>query len=150
MLKVLINDELSAHEIDYEQLQQAVLSVTEEAGIQRGEISLAIVDNETIHALNRQYLQHDYPTDVISFVLEQQPAQLEGEIIVSVEMAVEVAKQYGWPWKDELLLYVIHGALHLIGYDDKDPQKKQAMRQAERRHLERFSVEYRTELRTDS
>jgi probable rRNA maturation factor len=121
-----------------------VLGVVDEAEIGAGEVSLAIVDDETIHALNVQYLQHDYPTDVISFVLEQAAGHLEGEVIVSADMAATVAQEYGWPAQHELLLYVIHGTLHLVGYDDKDPQKKIEMQAAERRHLQRFSIEHRT------
>ncbi|MBT3891459.1 MAG: rRNA maturation RNase YbeY [Planctomycetaceae bacterium] len=144
MIKVLITNEQSQHEFDCEQLRAAVLGVVDEAEIGKGEVSLAIVDDETIHALNVQYLQHDYPTDVISFVLEQAAGHLEGEVIVSAEMAATVAQEYGWSTQHELLLYVIHGTLHLVGYDDKDPQKKIEMQAAERRHLRQFSIEHRT------
>jgi probable rRNA maturation factor len=144
MIKVLITNDQSQHEVDCEQLRAAVLGVVDEAEIGEGEVSLAIVDDETIHALNVQHLQHDYPTDVISFVLEQAAGHLEGEVIVSADMAATVAHEYGWPPSHELLLYVIHGMLHLVGYDDKDPQKKIEMQAAERRHLQRFSIEHRT------
>jgi len=145
MLNVLITNEQTAHRIDESQMRQAVLGVFDEAGVERGEISLAIVDDETIHGLNKEFLQHDYPTDVISFVLEKQPTQMEGEIIVSAETAYAAAEHYGWSGEHELLLYVIHGALHLVGYDDKDPQKKRSMQTAESRHLLRFSIEHRIE-----
>ena len=144
MIKVLITNEQSQHEVDCEQLRAAVLGVVDEADIGKGEVSLAIVDDATIHALNVQYLQHDYPTDVISFVLEQAAGHLEGEVIVSADMAATVAHEYDWPAEYELLLYVIHGMLHLVGYDDKAPQQKIEMQAAERRHLQRFSIEHRT------
>ena len=144
MIKVLITNEQSQHEVDCEQLRAAVSGVVDEAEIGTGEVSLAIVDDATIHTLNVQYLQHDYPTDVISFVLEQAVGHLEGEVIVSADMAATVAQEYGWPAEHELLLYVIHGKLHLVGYDDKDPQQKIEMQVAERRHLKRFSIEHRT------
>jgi probable rRNA maturation factor len=144
MIKVLITNEQSQHEVDCEQLRAAVSGVVDEAEIGTGEVSLAIVDDATIHTLNVQYLQHDYPTDVISFVLEQAVGHLEGEVIVSADMAATVAQEYGWPAEHELLLYVIHGTLHLVGYDDKDPQQKIEMQAAERRHLKRFSIEHRT------
>ncbi len=144
MIKVLITNEQSQYEVDCEQLRAAVVGVVDEAEITKGEVSLAIVDDATIHTLNVQYLQHDYPTDVISFVLEQAAGHLEGEVIVSAEMAATVAQEYGWSTQHELLLYVIHGTLHLVGYDDKDPQQKIEMQAAERRHLQRFSIEHRT------
>ena len=58
---------------------------------------------------------HDYPTDVISFVLEREDEHLEGEIIVGVDTAMELAKDSQWNWEFEFLLYVIHGCLHLVG-----------------------------------
>ena len=57
--------------------------------------------------------------------------------------AVEMAQDYGWNWKNELLLYVIHGSLHLVGYDDKNPEVKAVMQEAERRHLLMFGIEHR-------
>ena len=93
---------------------------------------MAAVDDRTIHQLNRRYLDHDYPTDVLSFVLEEGPGTVEGEIIVSGDTAAASAPGYGWPAQDELLLYVIHGMLHLVGYDDKSPADAARMRQAER------------------
>ena len=64
----------------------------------RAEISIAIVDDQRMHALNRQYLQHDYPTDVLSFVLECDEAakSLDGEIIASADYAAREAPRYGW------------------------------------------------------
>jgi len=125
---------------DLAPLRRAIESVLAEGGIERGYVSLAVVDDPTIHQLNRQFLSHDYPTDVLSFVLDASEGQLEGEIIVSSDTAARAAEQYGWTADDELLLYVIHGALHLIGYDDHEEADRQQMRSAERRHLAHFGL----------
>ena len=77
--------------------------------------------------------------------MEREAEHLEGEIVISVDTAVEMAQDYGWNWKNELLLYVIHGSLHLVGYDDKNADAKVLMQEAERRHLERFGIEHRVE-----
>ena len=145
LFSVLITNEQSKYPIDAERIELAVNQIVEEAGVVSGDVSVAVVDDPTIHELNVQYLNHDYPTDVISFVLERREEHLEGEIIVSVAAAVELAADYGWDWSHEFLLYVIHGCLHLVGYDDKDPQAKIVMQQAERRHLARFGVEHRVD-----
>ena len=79
----------------------------------------------------------------VSFELERTPSHLEGEVVVSAERAVAVAGQYGWSAEEELLLYVIHGVLHLIGYDDTTPGKRAAMRRRERVCLGRIGVEAR-------
>ncbi len=126
------------HPVDKQALILAVRQVLTEAKFSSGEISIAIVDDERMHELNRQYLDHDYPTDVLSFVLESNDAHLEGEIIVSADYAAREAERFAWQLPDEILLYVIHGALHLVGYDDQTPEAKQEMRQMEREHLARF------------
>lgn len=142
---VEIAEEQTAHAVDPARLKQAVRSVLKEAGIQAGEISIAIVADPRMHELNRQYLSHDYPTDVLSFVLEhdEEAASLEGEIIVSADYASREAQRFGWRTEDELLLYVIHGCLHLVGHDDQTADGQAAMRAAETEHLARFGLAHR-------
>jgi probable rRNA maturation factor len=132
---------------DHERLKQAARQVLIEAGIRAGEISIAIVTDERMHELNRQYLAHDYPTDVLSFVLDRDEAagKLDGEVIVSSDYAAREAERYGWTAADELLLYVIHGCLHLAGHDDQSTESKAAMRAAETAHLARFGLKHRFE-----
>src|SRR3954452_18562033 len=112
-LTIEIADEQSDHKLDHSRLKKAVHLVLEDAGVKSAEISIAVVSDERIHELNRQYLQHDYPTDVLSFVLDhnQDKQSLDGEIIVSADHAASRALQYAWSASDELLLYIIHGCL---------------------------------------
>jgi probable rRNA maturation factor len=129
------------HPVDARQLTDAVRGVLQQSPWPRAEISLAVVDDATIHDLNRRHLQHDYPTDVLSFVLDQCDDSLSGEIVVSVERAAATAPDYGWSTQCELLLYVIHGALHLVGYDDQLPVEREQMRLAEAEQLARFGLQ---------
>ncbi|MEX2175635.1 MAG: rRNA maturation RNase YbeY [Pirellulaceae bacterium] len=140
-----IADEQTAHAIDPARLKEAVRQVLGEAGIRRAEISIAVVGDKRMHALNRQYLAHDYPTDVLSFVLDQDESaqSIDGEIIVSADYAAREAERFGWTTGDELLLYVVHGCLHLVGHDDQTPQGQSAMRAAETRHLAHFGLAHR-------
>ena len=69
-------------------------AIVADAGVSDGTLSIAVVDDSTIHELNRQYLDHDYPTDVLSFVLEREAERLEGEIIVSLDTAARAAADY--------------------------------------------------------
>ena len=71
-------------------------------------------------------LNHDWPTDVLSFVLEDDDGHLEGEVIISADTAAAAAAELGWPPAAEQLLYVIHGMLHLVGYRDKTPDEAAA------------------------
>jgi probable rRNA maturation factor len=142
-----INDDEQNHPCDRARLKKAVRLVLQEAGIRSAEISIAIVNDARMHELNRQYLQHDYPTDVLSFVLDHDADadSLDGQIIASSDYAAREATKYGWTTDDELLLYVIHGCLHLVGHDDTTPEATQAMRKAEARYLKQFGLEPRYE-----
>lgn len=138
------------------QIVQAALSDERVAAAQ---ISVALVSNAEMHAINREFLTHDYPTDVISFLLEcdvieaaatassRRPARrgtgkrIEGEIIISTEYAAEEAARYSWPPEHEVALYLVHGLLHLCGYDDLSIPEKRRMRERERQILSLLQIE---------
>jgi probable rRNA maturation factor len=126
--------------VDPRRLRRAVRLVLQGEGIARGEVSVAVVDDAEIHELNRRYLQHDYPTDALSFVLERRDGYVEGQIVVSAQTAQRTAPRFGWTGQDELLLYVVHAALHLAGYDDSTPQQAALMRRREDDYLARLGA----------
>jgi probable rRNA maturation factor len=139
-LEIEVANQQQSHPIQDERLAAAVRRVLADRGIREGEVSIAVTDDPTIHELNRRYLQHDYPTDVLSFLLESAPARLAGEIVISAETAKRMAPAYAWSTDDELLLYAIHGALHLAGFDDTTPREAATMREKERFYLRQFDV----------
>ena len=140
MIAITITNEQSALRIDRRRLAAAVRAALKGEGLSDARISLAVVGDARIHALNRQFLAHDWPTDVLSFVLQQSDGHLEGEIVVSAERAVAESRRYGLEPDEELLLYVVHGALHLAGHDDARPPKRRAMRRREKECLARLGV----------
>ncbi|HTU25511.1 MAG TPA: rRNA maturation RNase YbeY [Pirellulales bacterium] len=141
MFSIDVNNDQAVLAVDEDRLRQAIENVLSAAGIAAADVSVAVVDDPTIHRLNADFLQHDYPTDVLSFLLEREGDELEGEIIASADTAIRNAQQYGWPPADELLLYVIHGALHLVGHDDTTDELAAAMRTAEAAQLAHFGLE---------
>ena len=143
MLSIEITNEQHALQFDAARMNCAAAAVLRDAGIADGSLSIAVVDDPTIHALNQRYLAHDYPTDVLSFALAKDDNRLEGEVVVSAETAVRAAQDFGWSADDELLLYVVHGTLHLVGYDDATDELRTQMRAAERRYLAAFGLELR-------
>jgi probable rRNA maturation factor len=143
MFSIDLANRQNSLEFDGERLRRAVEVILRDAGILAAEVSIAVVDDPTIHALNRQYLDHDCPTDVLSFALERDGQRVEGEVIVSSDTALRMAVHYGWSADDELALYVVHGTLHLVGYDDGDPRSISEMRAAERRYLALLGIEPR-------
>lgn len=143
MLSIEIANQQTALVVDEARLKQVAESVLRDGGIADGSLSIALVDDAAIHALNRKYLAHDDPTDVLSFVLEREGDHLEGEVIASTETALRAAADFGWPAEDELLLYIVHGTLHLVGYDDATDELRSQMRAAERKHLAALGLELR-------
>lgn len=141
--RIEIADEQS-HPFDHQRLVSAVELILTDYGIQIAEISIAIVDDPAIRELNRTYLNHDYETDVISFLLDYAPDRefLAGQLIVSTDTAARVALELGIPLDHELLLYVVHGTLHLVGLDDTAPELAQEMRTAEQEYLTQLGVDY--------
>lgn len=129
MIQVEISNRQTEYAIDDALLQRAVAHVLRSEQITAANISLCVVDDPAIHQLNRQFLDHDYPTDVLSFVYQQEP--LEGEVIVSAQRAYDVCQDFAWDGAHELLLYVVHGSLHLAGYLDDSPENRAVMRRRE-------------------
>jgi probable rRNA maturation factor len=138
---VYLANQQCEHAVDERQLIEAVHLVLRDSAFTSATISLAVVDDPTIHDLNRRYLNHDFPTDVLSFGLDERAGHLEGEVILSADTATAEAAEIGWPPAAEQLLYVIHGTLHLVGYRDKTPDEAQAMRAAEAKYLRRFGID---------
>jgi probable rRNA maturation factor len=136
----LVNQQ-SGHLVSETQLVDAATAVLQDSAFSSAAISLAVVDDETIHELNRRHLDHDWPTDVLSFVLEGDGDHLEGEVILSADTAATVAEELGNRAAEEQLLYVIHGMLHLVGYDDKSDADAEEMRAAEARYLQQFGAQ---------
>lgn len=125
--------------IDKAHFRKVAESVLQGEDIDAFEISLAFVDDATSQRINNQFLQHDYPTDVISFPYSAGKV-LQGELVLGVEVAMREAAERGHDPKLELSLYVIHGLLHLVGYDDKDPHDRRMMRDRESEHLEALGL----------
>ena len=128
-----------------------VRKVLEEEGVLAAQVSVALVEHSRSHELNRRFLQHDEPTDVLSFLLECEPEEranepggadkrLEGEVVVNAQMALDRAEEFGWSPKDELVLYLVHGVLHLCGYDDQTEEARQQMRAKEREMLRLWNL----------
>ena len=141
MIEIEISNRQTGHAFEADRLTGAARMVLVDEGICRGTVSIAVMDDPSIRQLNGRYLQHDHATDVLSFLLESGPQSLEGQIVVSAETAARMAPQFGWSAENELLLYVIHGVLHLVGYDDATPEEQNRMRSRERLYLERFDIE---------
>jgi probable rRNA maturation factor len=135
MLSIAVHNQQSCLRVDKRLLKKAVRLILEDAGIEAAEISIAVVGDPTIARVHAEFLGDDSPTDVISFVLDSSPGNLEGEVVASADTAIARAPEYDWSPAEELLLYVIHGVLHLVGYDDTTPKARKTMQKMERRYI---------------
>lgn len=81
--------------------------------------------------INKQFLDHNYYTDIISFDLSEEPGKLIGEVYISIDRVKDNAKTHRATYKEELLRVIFHGALHFCGYKDKKPADAKKMRQME-------------------
>ena len=97
-------------------------------------IDYIFVDDPTLLEINRQNLQHDYFTDIITFPYQSRP--IKGEIYISVDRVREHAQEYGVSFDHELHRVMVHGLLHLCGYDDTSKRKKQRMTEKEDFYLD--------------
>lgn len=98
-------------------LRRAVLRVLEDAGVTGAEVSLTCVDDDSIRALNRTYLDRDRPTDVIAFSLGEADGPVLGDVYLGVEQARRQSEELAVPLSEEVVRLAIHGALHLLGHD---------------------------------
>ena len=99
-----------------------------------GEIGYLFCDDEKILEVNREYLQHDYYTDIITFDYDEGDV-INGDLVISLDTIRTNAEQFGKDYEEELYRVIIHGVLHLCGINDKGPGEREIMEAAEDKAL---------------
>lgn len=107
-----------------------ITSVIEAEGHSLGEITYIFCDDDYLHKINIEFLNHDTLTDIISFDYTV-GKQVSGEIYISVERVRDNAKDFNVSFENELLRVLVHGVLHFLGYKDKTPEDEAKMREKE-------------------
>ncbi len=152
-MKVIINNEQDKISFD-EELENLIQSVMRQAAViyqlaANCEVGITLVDNAEIQQINAEYRQIDQATDVLSFALDEGEAfpslpeeeHLLGDIIISMERAQEQALEYGHSLSREVAYLLIHGLLHLLGYDHLQVADKQIMRTQEELVLAKLAIQ---------
>lgn len=122
--------------VDEAPLRRRIRHVLEAEGRDLTALSVVLADHDTVLELNQTYLDHDYVTDVLSFPLgDPDDEGVDGEIYVDLDTAQERHAEFEASFTEEVHRYVVHGLLHLLGYDDHTPEGQQAMREREDRYL---------------
>jgi len=108
-----------------------IKSTSESEGYKIGDLNYIFCSDEYLLEINRQYLQHDYYTDIITFDNSEEEGKLEGDIYISVERVRDNATNLNIDFEVELRRVLIHGLLHLLGFEDNTDELKQQMREKE-------------------
>lgn len=97
-----------------------------------GSIAIVLTTDDHLQSLHHQHLQDDSPTDVMTFPYSSEDEPVSGDIVISVDTAARQAAAEGWDLEDELVFIVIHGVLHLCGWDDHDEDARERMLERQR------------------
>ena len=129
-------------ELDNEALYEDWISrIIESEGFDEGEINYIFCDDEYLHKINVEYLDHDTLTDIISFDYTVGNL-IQGDIFVSVERVKDNANDFNVSFEEELKRVLSHGVLHYCGYKDKSPKDEALMRSKEEEKMQMFHVEH--------
>lgn len=143
-MKIQIENQQRKQRILKRPLRKAARKILSDLGCPDAELSILLVDNAGIQQLNRDYLQRDRPTNVISFAMQEgegggvQPLLL-GDVVISAERAASDAADAGIPFEHELVFLLLHGILHLLGFDHERGTVEQAA-EMEAREQEMFAA----------
>ena len=114
---------------------------------ENAEVSLSIIDKETIHKLNKDYRNVDRETDVLSFPLDEEgfdnegnPLILLGDIVICLDVAEDQAADFGHSLEREIMYLICHSTLHLLGYDHIEEDDKKVMRSKEKEVMKNLGV----------
>lgn len=127
-----------------ELLERAARTALDLSGSPDADLTIVLVDDARIQVLNRDFLAHDAPTDVLSFPADEPDPETGrrylGDVVISLARAAEQARERGHAFEAEMQLLAVHGVLHLLGHDHAEAEEKQRMWAAQAGALERLGV----------
>lgn len=125
--------------INKKAVHSLISAITKEYSLSITSLSISFINSNELRDINKEYLNHDYETDVITFNYSRQKKNIDGEILISFEEAKLNAKRYNVKLGQELKRLVIHGMLHLLHFDDKNEESKKIMKKEENKLINRFN-----------
>ena len=118
-------------------IKEWLCSIAQEEGSAIEQLSFLFVNDETILNYNKKYLSHNYYTDIITFN-NSENTKISGDVIISLERVMENANKFDVSIEEELRRVMVHGLLHLLGYDDKNKKELKKIREKENHYLKKF------------
>lgn len=110
--------------VDEDGVASAALAVLRHHGVETAELSIALLGDEEIARMNREYLDHEGPTDVISFALPAPGGMRVGDVYIGAEQARRQAAELAVPFAEELLRLAVHGTLHVLGHEHPEGERE--------------------------
>lgn len=129
-----INEDIAAPALEKLRVKRWINAVAQIYGKKCGDIAFVFCTDERILEVNKQYLQHDYYTDIITFDYSVQQL-IAGDVFISLDTVRSNALQFNVTFEQELHRILVHGVLHLCGFDDKTPELRQQMTERENQAL---------------
>lgn len=137
-MNITVFDQQKKLRINKDKIAAIVKAILQGEKIAKAEVSVGFVTRQQIQAFNQRYLKRTYATDVLAFNLSDSPSTLIGDVVVSTDAAFRYASTHNVDVKVEIVLYVVHGILHLLGYDDHTPADTARMRRKEEAVLKKI------------
>ena len=148
-MNIVIANRQRTKKIDARLLKQIVAALFTELNLTEAELGIQLVGAKKMAEVNWKFLQHEGSTDVITFDYQKSEvsgqksvAKLHGELFICVDDAVKQAKEFKTSWQSEVVRYVIHGVLHLLGYDDLKSALQRVMKREENRLVRRLGKRF--------
>jgi probable rRNA maturation factor len=125
-MTIWINNRQRKTVLNQEKVKKKAAKILSALGLSDRELSLTLINDRAMAHLNRETFGRRGPTNVIAFPLDDAPSpggppSLLGEVVISLETTRRQAQEFGWPWQELLDFFLIHGILHLLGYDHEAP-----------------------------
>ena len=134
MMIQFFNEDINFHLLHKQEVKKWLSKVADTEGRRVGGLSIIFCSDERLLQMNRQYLQHDYCTDIITFDYTEGRV-VSGDLFISIDTVRANAEAYSQTFDRELRRVMVHGLLHLCGYDDTKPRQQKIMRAAEDMYL---------------
>lgn len=130
-------EEIEEFQLDLPKSKKWIKNTIKKEGREPGEITFIFCSDDYLLEINKQYLDHDYYTDIITFDYVE-GKEISGDIFISVDRVKENAATFGVDFQNELNRVLVHGVLHLLGYKDKSADEKKLMTSKEDEYLHEF------------